>query len=488
MIEVFNIAETFSTWSVPFMPISIALLLVFFLLFMISAALKTFDGIQLERKVFHLVIAAVLITLWPVLIINIKGLVDSFNTFLIQNVFQLQWEAGMGRPVGQQLMAALDLGFDFWNYPIKFVNFLLALGVAASYQIIYWLFVLFFFLYAALGPLVISRSIFGEELEAVIELLKDLTTLFLWQSTYIIIVGLLDTGYASSSRFILEDDNFFLAGSKAIALIVLTLCVPLVTRKFVGEIGSTHGSGNQLSGAYGFALGAAVTSRPHLLPPILTAAGLRYEIVKVAAKTFLRKNTESHEEKKMKRDPAGNRALEAKLSEQSKTLEPPEHPQPSSNGQLVSEHAEKDVHQEEYEYSHETTVRRNSAVEENSSDSPENLARMPAAKSKVKQQKTGVFDILFPSRKGETTLAGYDKIQALRRQIILTRGPINSDKYNDLSRMGLNHEDYNSSDLKTLNKYARSLNRFHRQYAWLYDFEGTFIGPDHLRPQGRDLR
>lgn len=484
MIEVFNIFPGFSTWSIPFMPISLALLVVFFLLYMLIAALKTFEGLNLEKKLIHFISAGVLITLWPALLLNIKSLVDSFNTFLIEQVFRMNWRAGMGQPFHEQLMAAFNLDMNILNYPLKILNVILALGVEASYQIIYWLFVIFFFLYAALGPLVIARSIFGEEFEGVIELIKEMITLFLWQSTYVVVIGILGTGYASSNQFFANDQNIFLSASQAVALIVLTLFVPMITRKFVGEISAGFLTPGQGSSVGATAFGALVAHRPRLLAPALTGAGFKKGVLGTMSKKLIERRQFEEDDLRLKRAEARARSAHGELL--SHVESEPTHPEVPSGGPEPRAHeaGAKEMGEEtrsslEIETHEMKKVTSEPWVEDREHDLPAIKIPIEEKAPKAPKKKSKVLDWLFARDEG----SNLSKMNELRKKALLIRGPKNSDKYLDIENFGINHSAYESNELEPLALYLRALENFQRKYSWLYDVEGRFSGPENLRPK-----
>jgi hypothetical protein len=487
MIEVFNIFPGFSTWSIPFMPIALALLVVFFLLYMIIAALKTFEGLNLERKLIHFVSAAVMITLWPALLLNIKGLIDSFNTFLIENVFRMNWSTGMGKSFHEQLLAALSLDMNILHYPLKILNVILALGVEASYQVIYWLFVIFFFLYAALGPLVIARSVFGEEFEGVIELIKEMVTLFLWQSTYVVVVGILGTGYASTNQFFNSDQNIFLSASQAVALIVLTLFVPMITRKFVGEISAGFFTATPGGGLGAVALGALVAHRPRLLAPALTGAGFKKGVLGTMSKKLIERSQFEEDDRRQKRADSRSRMAPSELLGGGEARLPAPEPLRDLNQErLIPEREPAEEFREKRAPSVEVEAKiLEKEVQPWLEDREHDRAsvEVPKIEEPPQRRKIKFLELIFkkdPSGRFE------QKAKVLRRKALLIRGPVGCDKYLDIENFGISHLAYESQDLSVLRRYLKSLEQFQRRFAWLYDMEGRFSGPENSRPKKED--
>jgi len=488
MIEVFPVVENFTSWPIPFMPIAIALLTAFFLIYMLVAALKMFEGVPIEKKVVHFIVIGILITLWPTLVIHIKLLVDSFNTFLIQRVFNMDWDQGIGISRTSQLAQAVDWGWDIHHWPLKVLNAVLAALLIAANTLIYWLFLLMFFLYVALGPLIIARSIFGEELEGVVDLLREVTTLFLWQSTFVILVGFLDTGYAATSQFVEVGDSILMQAGRGIALIVLILFVPLITRKIVGEVSSSIAPATSGGGAYGFALGALATHRPTLALPILTGHGLKAEVVRVIGKRFVRlghKTGETQKLQKAEREVKRLRTETVRLEQEQEEAvlhSEPEPPSPPSTPR-----SEVDTQRPKVEFQQ---VEETQTVDERRPQKQRVEVDVHRGKhethTKTTRKRKGSFDILqglfIPKGQSKKDDRRTNRLKLLRQQALLVRGPIGSDKYNDLAKVGIDHGHYGSSDHQTVQSYRDHVDRFHKRHGWLYDYEGHYVGPPHMRP------
>lgn len=215
-------------WFYAFTPKMIApayLLLTLLLIVWIGIlALQRFENPDFEKKLWNLPVIIIAILFWSALVLGLKELVDSFNTFLVGNVFGISW-VGFGFP---------EIGsFDnVFAWPTEgLARFLPNL----AYWVIYAFYIIFFFFYAVLGPLVLARGVLFDEVETLLELIKELTILLLWQTTMVIVVAFVMPDIVSGKPFPARPEaNFYFL---SLILGILIFFVPSLTRKFVSHLG-----------------------------------------------------------------------------------------------------------------------------------------------------------------------------------------------------------------------------------------------------------
>lgn len=187
-------------------------------------ALKRFDDADLEKKLWNLPIIITIVAIWPSLILGLKNLIDSFNSFLIFDIFRMPWN-GFGFPS----MGSITNIFG-WS-----AESLARLLPNVSYWIIYAFYMVFLFFFAVLGPFVIAKGILFDEIEAFLEVLKKITILFLWQTTLVILVAFILPEIVSGEPFPTKANTYFLS----LILGVMILFVPSMTEKFGNHLGSS---------------------------------------------------------------------------------------------------------------------------------------------------------------------------------------------------------------------------------------------------------
>ncbi|RME14061.1 MAG: hypothetical protein D6797_09695 [Bdellovibrio sp.] len=189
-------------------------------------ALKRFEHADLEKKLWNIPIILTAVVAWPFLIIGLKSLVDAFNTFLVHDVFQIEWK-GFG-------FVSLKSPFNIFSWSVESLARLLP---NLSYWLIYSFYIVFFFFYAVLGPFIMAKGILFDEIEAFLELIAEVTILFLWQTTLIIFVAFIMPDIVSGKPFPPHPkENFFFL---SIILGLMILFVPSITRKFGNHLGSS---------------------------------------------------------------------------------------------------------------------------------------------------------------------------------------------------------------------------------------------------------
>jgi hypothetical protein len=182
-------------------------------------ALKRFENAEFEKKFWNLPVLLAIITFWPALVLGLKELVDTFNTFLVVDIFRMRWE-GFGFPS----VATMS---SFVTWPAEGLARLLP---NLAYWIVYAFYLMFFFFYAVLGPLVLAKGVLFDEMENFLELVKELMMLFLWQTTVIIMVAFIMPDIVSGDPFpAVPPANFYFL---SVILGLMIFFVPTVTRKF----------------------------------------------------------------------------------------------------------------------------------------------------------------------------------------------------------------------------------------------------------------
>lgn len=261
MIEVFQLSNYFNLQQVvgyasSLGPVSLQLLILFLIISIGIYALKGLEGMDLEGKVMNFVICAILIVIWPLLVVQMKDLVDQFNTFLIVDVFRFQnWQPDSLTQVLQRAFEAsvptklvnggiLDKVLSVVGMPFFLgVNVIVSSLLVASRKIIEIFYVIFFFFYVALGPIVIARAIFSDHLEAFFELIQQFLVLMFWPTTYVVLMAFINkaaiTGGALSGAEISSLGELIQALALAIAAIGLVAFVPTITKKFAIHVGAS---------------------------------------------------------------------------------------------------------------------------------------------------------------------------------------------------------------------------------------------------------
>lgn len=203
--------------------------LVMILLLVISIgimALKRFENQSLDKKLWNLPVVLTVLSMWPILVLGLKKLIDSFNTFLVYDVFKMTWN-GFGFP------ELTSMG-NIFGWTGKAIATLLPI---TAYWLVYSFYLIFFFFYAVLGPFVLAKGILYDEVEAFFDLMKELVLLFLWQTTLIILVGFILPEIVSGNPLTISVSPkvYFLS----LILGIMILFVPSVTRKFGSHLAST---------------------------------------------------------------------------------------------------------------------------------------------------------------------------------------------------------------------------------------------------------
>lgn len=187
--------------------------------------LKRFEESDLVKKLWNIPVIIVIVSFWPILVLGLKELVDVFNTFLVFEVFQIAWE-GFGFP---------DVGsvknFIGWS-----AEGLARLLPNLAYWVMYAFYLTFFFFFAVLGPLVLAKGILYDEIQAFLDLVREITVLFLWQTTVIILVAFIMPDIVSGRPFPPNPSSnyYFLS----LILGIMIFFTASITRKFGNHLGS----------------------------------------------------------------------------------------------------------------------------------------------------------------------------------------------------------------------------------------------------------
>jgi len=189
-------------------------------------ALRRFEDARMEEKVWNFAVIVIAIIFWPVFVLSLKNLIDTFNTYLVVDVFGISWR-GFGFP-------SLDSPSRIFGWSAETVaRFIPNL----AYWVLYAFFMVQFFLLAVLGPFVLTKGILFNEVEALFEVTRELVILFLWQTTIIVLVAFILPAIVSGEPFPNHPDSnyYFLS----LVLGISMLFVPPITRKFGNHLGSS---------------------------------------------------------------------------------------------------------------------------------------------------------------------------------------------------------------------------------------------------------
>lgn len=187
-------------------------------------ALKRFENANLEKKLWNLPIIIIIVLFWPFLIMGLKNLIDTFNTFLINDVFQIPW-LGFGFPAVGSVTHIMG-----WT-----ADGLARLLPSLAYWIVYAFYIIFFFFFAVLGPFILAIGILSDEIDAFLSLLKEIVILFLWQTMMVILVAFIMPVIVSGDPFPSNPPtNFYFL---SFILGIMILFVPSMTRKFTSHLG-----------------------------------------------------------------------------------------------------------------------------------------------------------------------------------------------------------------------------------------------------------
>ncbi len=234
------------------------LIILFLVAYVGIMVLKRFEHVDLSSKAWNFPILMVIIAFWPTLVLGLKDLVDTFNTFLVQDIFKIPWN-GFGFP-SLSSFGALTL------LPSEGLARLLP---NLAYWIIYAFFMIFFFFYSVLGPIILAKGVLYDEMESFFALAKELVILLLWQSSLIVIVAFIMPDIVSGKPFPPNPPaNFYFL---SIILGIMIFFIPPLTRKFAAQMGGPILPAGFRWGGAGLAMGLGMK----LGGSVFSAAGVR---------------------------------------------------------------------------------------------------------------------------------------------------------------------------------------------------------------------
>lgn len=216
-------ADWFEVFSPKLMRPSFLLITILLVISIGIMVLKRFENVDFAKKVWNLPVVMTIIVFWPSLVIGLKELVDTFNTFLVMNVFGIPWH-GFGFP---------EMG-SIANIVAWPTAGLARLLPNLAYWIIYAFYIILFFFYAVLGPLVLAKGILFDEIETFLALVKELLILLLWQTTLVILVAFIMPSIVSGEAFPARPEtNFYFL---SLILGIMIFFIPPLTRKFASDV------------------------------------------------------------------------------------------------------------------------------------------------------------------------------------------------------------------------------------------------------------
>lgn len=525
--------------------VSMQLLILFFIISIGIFALRAFEGLDIQERVWTFVLCGMFIVIWPLMVLGLKEIIDGFNGYLVhflglenlsQNAINRSWfdemairfsapafsQANPNDPQNQGFMTMVqkltsgDLsewmritGASWW---LGFINSLLSIAAAASRTVVQALYNIYFFLYVLLGPIVIARTVFSENLEAFLELVKEFVVVLLWPTMYVILAGFFVKTWASSSSVFLSSlSQVHIQLGLALAFIILTFLVPPLTKKFATALGTSIvtpflrfggiamglTAGQGFLGVAGRALGIAHV--PHLAH---------------SAEKYISLGEIVHETQHAEHYHHAAHNLHHALHKAQHALHHAQHAHGHSDhhdahedhhdGHHEEHHQHQHAHHESHEShnSHEThaqhshhethtsTHNEHSASDHGKDPLPKSSLTLFKSSDRALRKITDRFrwrakdnssslSSLDSKETESTQLRGLDQIRERIRDFL---APIGSDKMSDMEANGIHHADLDSADPTIVMSYSKRVKAFHMRYGWLYDFEGRFWGTAHQRP------
>ena len=187
MIEVFPIIGNAELLDKSLNDAALIILVLLFLIGLGFFALNRFEGFNPESQVNQFLVLAVFIGLWPQVMTGIKELVDGFNTYLIESVFNLNWTGF--EAIGSIVWEKVKFDGLIEDYLFGGLAKILAYALDVARLLLYYLFVLFYFFFKILGPFILSRGVLAQDFNTLKELLSEVSILFLWQTTFVFLLG-----------------------------------------------------------------------------------------------------------------------------------------------------------------------------------------------------------------------------------------------------------------------------------------------------------
>lgn len=188
-------------------------------------ALRRFETADLEKKTWNIPVILAVMLIWPSVVWGLKTLIDTFNTFLVQDLFRIQW---------------VEFGFatrfdDYQSLAVWSVESIIRLLPVIAYWIIYAFYLIFFFFYSVLGPLILAKGVLFDEIEAFLEIVKELAILLLWQTVLVVITSFLLPQIVSGEPFPKVQDASIIL--KCLILGIMMFFIPTFARKFGANLG-----------------------------------------------------------------------------------------------------------------------------------------------------------------------------------------------------------------------------------------------------------
>lgn len=187
MIEVFPLVGLAHDLDAGLNQAAIYLLVLLFFVSLGLFALNRFEGFEVEGRINQLLILGTFIGLWPHVMSWIKELVDGFNTYLIRDVFSIEWSGfeTIGGVIWEKVKFDTRITDLFFGSLAK----VLAYALDVARLLLYYLFVLWFFFFKLMGPFILARGVLSDNLSVLKDLLSEVSILFLWQTTFVFLLG-----------------------------------------------------------------------------------------------------------------------------------------------------------------------------------------------------------------------------------------------------------------------------------------------------------
>jgi len=186
-MEVFPLSNTFGSLDSNLNQVAIYVLVLMFLISIGFYALNRFEGFNPESRVNQFIIFGVFIGLWPQVMTGMKELVDSFNGFLLKDVFHIQWQGF--ETIGSVIWERVRIENGYVDLFFNGLSKCLAYALDVARLLLYYLFAFWFFFYKTLGPFVIARGILADDFSVLKDLLGEVSILLLWQTTFVLLLG-----------------------------------------------------------------------------------------------------------------------------------------------------------------------------------------------------------------------------------------------------------------------------------------------------------
>lgn len=232
LIDVFPISASafgmptgwFESFAIKLVRPSYLVVILFLVISVGVMVLKRFENSDLEKKLWNIPIILVAIAFWPTLVYALKDLIDHFNTFLVRDVFRIEWQSFGFPSLGS---VGNILGWSADSVARLLPNL--------SFWIIYAFYFVYFFFFAVLGPLVLAKGVLLDEIDVFLELVVEIALLFLWQTTAVILVCIVLPEIVSGDSIAsYSGKNVFF---RSFILGIVLLFVPSITKKFGTHLG-----------------------------------------------------------------------------------------------------------------------------------------------------------------------------------------------------------------------------------------------------------